>query len=201
MPATARRPPSRAAHGKRCTGGRRAGEGLRPFEPRQRPTRGCCAPLRTPGPGRRRPGLRAPPCAPQRDARPTSASTPGGTLPSPSSPPTRGYRPAFKALTKGGESLVATLRGSPAGAPGEGSTPSIPKRPPAPRGGYRICCDNRLTVMTGTPIRCFDEGGETVGTDGVRHFEPPRGDLPTYRTSGPSRTRLTRARLLALLDP
>ena len=75
---------------------RGAGEGLRPFEPRQRPSRGCCAPLRTLGQGR----TRALPRPSRCDARPTSTSTPGDTLPSPSDSPMRGYSPALNTVDK-----------------------------------------------------------------------------------------------------
>ena len=115
LPVTVRPTPSQAARGEGSSrastgwlepllGGasqhtpynRGAGEGRCPFEPRQRPPRGCCAPLRTLGQG----WTRALPRPSRCDARPTSTSTPGDTLPSPSDSPTRGYSPALNTVDK-----------------------------------------------------------------------------------------------------
>ncbi len=104
-----------------------AGEGLRPFEPRQRPPRGCCDPL---GGCLRRPWLRPSPRPSRCEARPTASSTPGDILPSPSDHPRRGYSPAFNSVDKwwGVPGITLGLA--------RDSAPSIPRQR-LPRG----CCD------------------------------------------------------------
>jgi len=155
---------------------RGAGEGLRPFEPWQRPPRGCCDPLRgCPRP----PWLRAPPRPSRCDARPTSSSTHVNTLPSPSDHPRRGYSPAFNSVDKWWE-----VPGITAGL----ARDSTPSNPVSGRRGDSVIpfddvradrgCDHLLALpgamldstSSSTPDRHAAHGGRPNGEDAVRRL-------------------------------